>query len=441
MPVAGPETLVAAPPLVPPPSGLLATLEHLGLVVEHAVSDEGPNGAATIPEHWLAGIRFEPASIAALEKFDLCAGLALLGSNTHKAPRAYAPFALSVADSCSSWGWQDDNFAERATEALLAKEVAGIETEFERGALNAANPRLADAADPVLTTLNGGAATSPASALALLDEAIGVVNIGLGLIHATPYVFALWGNAQLLREGPSPDVAHSVALSPAGNLVVSGNGYLGASPANVVDGTHGVQWAYATDLMVVHRSATPTVYPATLREALDRSGNTVTYRAQRPYAIAWAGLLHAAVAVVTTPGSSTSSTSVDVSDRASRINGGVTITGATIAVPVDVQSLYRTQAFVTDATLAAAAVYTSAGVDGLNMRRLTGTVFADVAGSLVIQHSSDNAVWEALPAIAVAAGAAQGYDVPVYSRYVRAVYTNGAGAQTAFRLNGYLAAA
>lgn len=471
MPVVGPEILVEAPPLVPPPTGLLVTLAHVGLVVEHDVPVEGPSGAPVTPEHWLAGIRFEPASIAALEKYDLCSGVTLSGANTHKAPKAGVPFALIAADTCSSWGWNEGNFTARATEALLAKEPAALEIEFERAALLPSNPHLADNTNPTFVQLNGGAATGAASALALLDEAIANANIGRGIIHATAYVFALWGAAQLLREGISPDVASSIALSPAGNLVVSGNGYLGASPANVVDASHGVQWAYATEMMVVHRAATPNIRPARLVEALERRNNSITYRANRPYAIAWGQILHAGVAVNTTPTTGSGAASSDISDRAARLlgvadvsdraarilgvlrapaagdlfnaanPGNVTVAGATIAVPVDVQALYRVQSILTTAALAANGVYTSGAIDGINARRITGKVFSDVAGSLAIQQADDGVTWDTVTTIAVAAGAAVVWDQVLNARYVRYVYTNGATLQATFRLSGYLAAA
>lgn len=119
----------------------------------------------------------------------------------------------------------------------------------------------------------------------------------------------------------------------------------------------------------------------------------------------------------------------------------VSIDGATIAVPVDVQSMYRTQVVLTAAALAAAGVYTSGATDALNFRRITGRVFADVAGTLHIEQSDDNVTFDSIAPITVVASTAQGFDVPVYARYVRLRYVNGAAAQTAFRLSGYLAAA
>lgn len=62
--------------------------------------------------------------------------------------------------------------------------------------------------------------------------------------------------------------------------------------------------------------------------------------------------------------------------------------------------------------------------------------FADQAGTLRIEVSADNVTWRRASADqAVAAGAALYLSVPVTARYHRAVYVNGAVAQTAFMLN------
>lgn len=62
--------------------------------------------------------------------------------------------------------------------------------------------------------------------------------------------------------------------------------------------------------------------------------------------------------------------------------------------------------------------------------------FASVAGTLRIEVSNDNTTWRRITAdTAVAAGAAIILSVPVVARYHRAVFVNGAAAQTAFMAN------
>ncbi|MHB8671689.1 MAG: hypothetical protein ACYDAD_14210 [Acidimicrobiales bacterium] len=96
--------------------------------------------------------------------------------------------------------------------------------------------------------------------------------------------------------------------------------------------------------------------------------------------------------------------------------------------------------FSTTAALAASAVFTSPTVDsfGSPMRRITGEVFADVAGNLFLDVSDDGTTWTSgTQTVAVAAGVGQQYDWIVPTRYARLRYVNGALAQATFRLSGY----
>lgn len=128
-------------------------------------------------------------------------------------------------------------------------------------------------------------------------------------------------------------------------------------------------------------------------------------------------------------------------DSVGRVKVNGKITDASIAVPSDVQSVFRTQSFLTTTALAAAGVFTGAGVDAINFRRITGRVVASHAGVLHIEHSDDNVTWDSVDPLTVAAGVAYGFDTPIFARHVRLRYVNGATAQTSFRLSGYLSAA
>ena len=120
----------------------------------------------------------------------------------------------------------------------------------------------------------------------------------------------------------------------------------------------------------------------------------------------------------------------------------VNIVGSSIAVPVNVQSLYRTQVVLTSAALAASTAYISPSVDALNFRRITGRYISDVAGSnFLVQQSDDGVIWDNIYGTAPGANTLLAFDTPIYLRYVRLYYLNSAAAQTAFRLSGYLAAA
>lgn len=114
------------------------------------------------------------------------------------------------------------------------------------------------------------------------------------------------------------------------------------------------------------------------------------------------------------------------------------IVGSSIDIPTDKRAIYRSQAFLTTTVLAASGTYTSPSINGIQYRRLTGKVYTDQAGTLDLQHSDDGSTWDNLTSISVAAATPTKFDEPIYAQYVRVVYTNGATAQTAFRLSGYL---
>lgn len=118
----------------------------------------------------------------------------------------------------------------------------------------------------------------------------------------------------------------------------------------------------------------------------------------------------------------------------------IQLRGSDVTLPVDKQTILRSQAFITTTALGADTPYTSPSIDGLQYKRLTGKVFADQAGTLEIQHSDDGTTWDTLTSISVAASTPLSFDESIYTRYIRVNYINGITAQTVFRLSGYLSA-
>lgn len=89
----------------------------------------------------------------------------------------------------------------------------------------------------------------------------------------------------------------------------------------------------------------------------------------------------------------------------------------------------------TTAALAASANYTTQTPFGLaNVRNIVGTVYADEAGTLEVQQSPDGTNWDAVTKLDVAASTPTSFSVDVVGQYGRLNYTNGATAQTTFRL-------
>lgn len=118
--------------------------------------------------------------------------------------------------------------------------------------------------------------------------------------------------------------------------------------------------------------------------------------------------------------------------------GGAAVTPADVnGVPtmklrgrLDVQTLSPAPA-----VLGANGAYTSDAVVLGVYDKLVGSVYADQAGTLSIQQSYDGTNWDVASDISVSASSGQGFDVAIVAPNQRLVYTNGATAQTVFRLH------
>jgi len=120
---------------------------------------------------------------------------------------------------------------------------------------------------------------------------------------------------------------------------------------------------------------------------------------------------------------------------------GVTkISDASIVIPTDKQAVYRNLDVDYSTALGISGSYTSSAVDGLTLRRVTGTVYANQAGTLNIQESKDGTTYRIITTQAITASTPYGFDAIFHSRYLRLNYVNGATAQTAFELVVYSSA-
>lgn len=188
-----------------------------------------------------------------------------------------------VTCSTISVGGDPEEFSRRAEVTLEAVLSAGIENALAQGVTTSSNPFFADGN---VTVLNAGTAVSPGVGLSFLEEAIGA-TCRQGMIHATPAVIAG------LQAFPLP--GEDLRLITAnGTPVVSGDGYQGVQggPLGVPGATE--DWIFATG--PVHVYLGPLVIYST-KESLDRSDNTLTFRAERYVVAVWDTSLQAAVLV------------------------------------------------------------------------------------------------------------------------------------------------
>jgi hypothetical protein len=214
-------------------------------------------------------------------------GVAKPGAANRNPTGAFAPFGVVAYDRCGTFGWQALEYQARARRALAAVASTAVEAEYWEGALVPTNEHLAAAHAAVL----GGAGMGRREALAELVQGLADAGAGTGVIHARPYLVQNWlqDNALEVRNGK--------LYTKGGHLVVQGAGYTGTGPADeAVAG--GVEWAYATDNLVVVRGPVM-LTPGNINEATDRATNTVVFRAEQAYGVITNHKAHLAVSVDT----------------------------------------------------------------------------------------------------------------------------------------------
>lgn len=247
-----------------------------------SVAQEAPSDA-----HWRAGANLRPYPGALPEGHDPC----LTGSFRDKGipdgidlPDTFPTFTAYLGEICTGSGignW--DEFKNRANVALAARTSWALERQLVDAEFTAA-PHLGDANVDLL----GGGAVAAAVALAYLEDAIAATGQD-GLIHLTASVAAYLGYERLRDD-------RGVLRTARGTPVVVGDGYTGSvTPTGGGAAAAGQSWIYATGPVLYRADTEIFNLPDTEAEALDRSDNTVIYRAERDLWVAWDGQLQAAV--------------------------------------------------------------------------------------------------------------------------------------------------
>lgn len=192
----------------------------------------------------------------------------------------FGSFTIYSPETCTAYRIGDvDEYRRRATVQMAASEQWALEQEFEQGLRVPSNPFLAKAGATTAQAVPG-TAVIPRVGLAYLERAIANTAVA-GVIHATVEIATVWAKDFLIED--ENGVMYTCAKHTP---VVVGSGYLGVAPAGTAAITGTVQCAYATGPIDVRRSEM-FVVPDELSQALDRSSNTVVYRAERNYVYDW----------------------------------------------------------------------------------------------------------------------------------------------------------
>jgi len=192
--------------------------------------------------------------------------------------------------TCSTITQDPAETATRAERALEATLSFGVEQALAKGVTGSTNPYLGDTN---LTQLGGGAIL-PQAGLNYLENAIGETG-RQGLIHATPGTISAWNFVNLITVDTG-----GVIRTANGTPVVSGGGYINTDPAGKTGSTPttGIEWAFATGPVRVYLEDSPTLSPY---QYIDRSNNTVEFRAERYILPLWDTSLQSGVLIDWTP--------------------------------------------------------------------------------------------------------------------------------------------
>lgn len=246
------------------------------------------------PQYWSEADNGEPPSFYGVEtKKDYD------GNQTNV---SYYPYIVEVPYTCSTWGFQENDYEGRALRQLEAGLSKAIEREFWTGEKNPANMNLTfwTPNDDAHVVNPGGAASpspvSPDTALVLLEAALASCYGGTaGMLHAPTAVAERWASLYFV-DADEEFEDRMLRTRSREDIVVVGAGYPGTGPFGQPDPAPGTMWAFATGMVDV-RLGEPMIYPETMAEALDRATNTVTFRGERVAAANWDGCCSFAVLV------------------------------------------------------------------------------------------------------------------------------------------------
>lgn len=184
----------------------------------------------------------------------------------------FDPIVVYYPISCSTHGMANPNVIRDRTEKLLEATLSfGIEQALSQGVTLSTNAYLGDTN---LVPLAGGA-VSPKVGLRYLEKAIGETG-RKGLIHATPPVINEWFG------DPQRDMPQLVTAN--GTPVASGGGYLGTDPVSQPSPATTVDWVFATGPVEVFLAKMESLQVV---EAVDRSINLATFRAEVAALVEW----------------------------------------------------------------------------------------------------------------------------------------------------------
>jgi hypothetical protein len=201
----------------------------------------------------------------------------------------FEAYAVYKPVTCSGIGLSNqraEELNERISLVLDATVSAGVERALAEGVPGSSNPFFGDTNVDDLTP-TPGTAVSPGVALSILENAIGATCRD-GMIGATPATIAA------LQAFPVGGEEDRRLVTANGTSVYSADGFLGLDTADLAATSGTEDWMLAHGPVNVYMGPTVT---QNVRSSLDRSDNSLVFRAERYVLSIWDTALQAAVLV------------------------------------------------------------------------------------------------------------------------------------------------
>lgn len=244
-----------------------------GLAVDVTTATTTPFGSLTgsaiagdtSDSHWQQEIRYTPDLCQVGEVIDPCVSEAAT-AGTNPSEVSFTTYAIEVAYSCSTGGFQTANYEDRVLRALQKNTSRLVEAELWSGTKAQAAGWGNDYLTQSTTDLGTGAVVEQFGALE--SATIAANGGGRAFLHM-PIKLAtvLIAKSLVKREG-------NLLVTELGSIVVAGAGY----PEEGSDGDH--IHGYGTGPVMLWLSS-PVVTPEQVAQAVDRSVNDTIFRASR----------------------------------------------------------------------------------------------------------------------------------------------------------------
>lgn len=274
----------------------------VSIITSSASPEDTTNG------RWTDGIAFQPESGAGVYVADICDTTTSDATKIEPPPGVseWIPYLLRADDQCSTFGFEQHDYVNRAKRRLDVGSAKALENEFWSGTLAQAQgyPNRFLAASSAasggwgfvnLNSADGLATPSIRRAFEALEQFLADCGLGArGMIHCRPE--ALPYLTTIRRVG-------NYILTARDTIVLPGTGYPNLGPGGVAPPA-GSTWLYATGMTEVRLGPIQT-YPDPATDGSDwiikgtnRDVNLVTVRAERAGLVSWDGACHAGIQAV-----------------------------------------------------------------------------------------------------------------------------------------------